>query len=231
MSILLYDLCGADEDRRFSPYCWRTKMALMHKGLAFDTEPVRFGTFDKIAFSGRDKVPVLVDGDTTIGESFDIACYLEDAYPDRPSLFGGAIGRAEARFLSSWADTVMIPAGAPLYVLDIFENLHEDDKPYFRETREKRFGTTLEQFCSDLDAKAAAFRRALAPLRATLAAQDFVCGDAPAYGDYVMFGSLAGSRTVSPFKQLEPDDPVHAWRGRMLDLFAGYAASAKGYPV
>ena len=192
---------------------------------------MRFGTFGKIEFSGRNLIPVLRDGDATVGESFNIACYLEDAYPDRPALFGGAIGQAEARFLNSWADTVMVPAGAPLYVLDIYGHLHDDDKRYFRESREKRFGATLEQFCSDLDAKAAAFRNALAPLRATLAVQDFVCGEAPAYGDYIAFGSLAGSRTVSAVKQLEPDDPVYAWRGRMLELFGGYAGSAKGYPV
>ncbi len=231
MSILLYDLCGADEERRFSPYCWRVKMALKHKGLDFETTPVRFGTFDIIAFSGHDRVPVLVDGETTIVESFDIACHLDDAYPDRPALFGGAIGRAEARFINAWADTVMVPAGAPLYILDIFAHLHGDDKAYFRATREKRFGATLEEFCSPLDAKAEAFRKTLGPLRATLAGQDFVCGDAPAYGDYILFGSLAGSRTVSAFKQLAPDDPVFAWRGRMLDLFGGYAASAVGFPV
>ena len=231
MSILLYDLCGADEERRFSPYCWRAKMALKHKGLAFRTEPVRFGTFDKVAFSAHDRVPVLVDGETIVVESFDIACHLDDAYPDRPALFGGAIGRAEARFINSWADTVMVPAGAPLYILDIFSHLHGDDRAYFRETREKRFGASLEEFCSGLDAKAEAFRKALTPVRATLATQDFVCGDAPAYGDYIVFGSLAGSRTVSAFKQLEPDDPVFAWRRRMLDLFDGYAASAPGFPL
>ena len=31
MSIRLYDLAGAQDDRRFSPYCWRVKMALVHK--------------------------------------------------------------------------------------------------------------------------------------------------------------------------------------------------------
>ena len=40
MAITLYDLAGADEHRRFSPYCWRTKMALAHKGLAFTTDSV-----------------------------------------------------------------------------------------------------------------------------------------------------------------------------------------------
>ena len=33
----LYDLAGADAGRRFSPYCWRVKLALAAKGLAFDT--------------------------------------------------------------------------------------------------------------------------------------------------------------------------------------------------
>jgi len=32
MTIVLHDLTGAD-DRRFSPNCWRTRMALAHKGL------------------------------------------------------------------------------------------------------------------------------------------------------------------------------------------------------
>jgi glutathione S-transferase len=31
MAIQLYDLAGAEDDRRFSPYCWRVKMALQHK--------------------------------------------------------------------------------------------------------------------------------------------------------------------------------------------------------
>ena len=40
MGLQLYDLAGAEAERRFSPYCWRIKLALMHKGLPFDTIPV-----------------------------------------------------------------------------------------------------------------------------------------------------------------------------------------------
>ena len=230
MSILVYDLCSADVDRRFSPFCWRTKLALKHKGLAFETEPVRFGTMEMIAFSGHDRVPVLVDGDKTVVESFDIACYLEDAYPDGPALFGGPVGRGEARFLNAWVDMVMSPSAFPLYVLDIFEHLHPDDRPYFRETREPRFGMTLEAFGGDREAKVENFRKVLSPLRATLAAQDFICGDTPAYGDYIVFGSFLSARAVSDFVLLDDGDPVHAWRARMMSMFEGYAAGAKGYP-
>ena len=95
MSLTLYELCRAD-DRRFSPYCWRIRMALAHKGLDPERVPVRFTEKDKIAFSGQKLVPVLVDGDTTVVDSFAIACYLDDAYPDRPTLFGKALPEVAA---------------------------------------------------------------------------------------------------------------------------------------
>ncbi|MGO9618568.1 MAG: glutathione S-transferase N-terminal domain-containing protein, partial [Bryobacteraceae bacterium] len=34
MSLILYDLAGADPARRFSPYCWRVRLAIEHKGLS-----------------------------------------------------------------------------------------------------------------------------------------------------------------------------------------------------
>jgi glutathione S-transferase len=42
MSMILYDLAGADPDLRFSPFCWRTRFALAHKGLPVETIPWRF---------------------------------------------------------------------------------------------------------------------------------------------------------------------------------------------
>jgi Glutathione S-transferase, N-terminal domain len=53
MGLQLYDLAGAEPERRFSPYCWRIKMVLAHKGLPFDTIPWRFTDKDAIAFSGQ----------------------------------------------------------------------------------------------------------------------------------------------------------------------------------
>lgn len=48
MSLQLYDLAGAESERRFSPYCWRTKLALAHKCLAVETIPWRFTDKDMI---------------------------------------------------------------------------------------------------------------------------------------------------------------------------------------
>src|SRR5271154_7506387 len=130
MARQLYDLAGAEPERRFSPYCWRSKMALMHKGLPIDTIPWRFTDKDVIAFSGQGRVPVLLDGDRVVSDSWTIATYLDDAYPDRPSLFGGEGGRAATRFVNAWADGVLVGEIVRLIVTDIFAHLAEKGRPY-----------------------------------------------------------------------------------------------------
>jgi hypothetical protein len=94
MTITMYDLAGAEADRRFSPFCWRSKMALAHKGLAVETVPWRFTEKDKLPQPNAGRVPVIIDGDRVVHDSTVIADYLEERYPDRPWLFGGAAGRA-----------------------------------------------------------------------------------------------------------------------------------------
>jgi len=229
MTRKLYDLAGADPDRRFSPYCWRTKLALAHKGLEVETIPWRFTERDVIAFSGQGRVPVLVDGETVVSDSWSIANYLEDTYPDRPSLFGGAGGRALARFVNSWADTVQLGGMIRLVVADIHAHLHEKDRGYFRESREKRFGATLEQVAFDREQRLPAFRQSLDPLRLTLKSQPFLAGEAPAYADYIVFGGFQWCRCISAFTLLEPDDLVAQWRERIFALFDGMPGRALGY--
>jgi glutathione S-transferase len=226
MTITLYDLAGADPARRFSPYCWRTKLALAHKGLAVETVPWRFTDKDAIAFSGQGKVPVIVDGGRTVFDSWTIAEYLEDAYPDAPSLFGGAGGRGAIRFLNSWADAVLAPAIGGLILIDVFHQLADGDKAYFRRTREERYGKPLEQICARRDERLAAFRETIHPLRMTVRDRPYLGGDAPNYADYAAFGHFQWARTTSALSLLEPADPVWAWRERLLDAFAGLARRA-----
>lgn len=231
MGITLYDLAGADEDHRFSPYCWRITLALKHKGLDFASVPWRFTEKDSIAFAGTDKVPVLVDGEISIHDSPAIAAYLEKSYPDRPSLFGGPEAQALSRFYVDWTDLVLQGALFRLIVADIPSLLAPIDADYFRRSREAKMGTTLEDFCGDRDAKLAALRQTLAPLRRTLSQQPFLSGENPAWADYTVFGAFQWARCVSPIKLLAEDDPVHRWRAAMLDLFDGLAGKAKGFAV
>ncbi|MBA9036308.1 glutathione S-transferase [Rhizobium leguminosarum] len=99
MTRALYSLCGADERRFFSPHCWKAVMALAHKGLDFEEIPTTYARIRAIGGGVSSIVPVLDDNGRLIPDSFDIALYLEEAYPERPSLFNA---RAARRYRGWW---------------------------------------------------------------------------------------------------------------------------------
>lgn len=228
MSLVLYDLVGRD-DRRFSPHCWRSRLALAHKGLDVVTRPTRFTEIATIAGGSQKTLPVLEDDDQVVGDSWAIAEYLETAYPDRPSLFGGPVGRSLSVFLQNWAVDTIHRGLVPLIILDIYDHLTPEDRDYFRKTREQRLGRTLEDIQTGREERVEGFRNSLAPLRRTLEGQDYLGGARPSYGDYVIFGCFQWARVVSPFAVLATDDPIRAWFQRCLDLYDGLGRSATGY--
>ncbi|NWG24105.1 MAG: glutathione S-transferase N-terminal domain-containing protein [Pseudorhodoplanes sp.] len=223
-NLILYELGGLD-DRRYSQFSWRTRMALAHKGFAFETVPVRVSDKTAISFSNQDKVPILKDGERVVIDSWKIAEYLEDTYPERASLFGGKTGRGLARFVNAFVDRVLIPKLVPLVMLDVLAIVDAPDGAHLRSGIEKAFRKTLEEMAAQREAGLTDFRGALDPVRATLRAQSFLCGDAPAYADYILFSLFQWARIVSSVDVLAPDDAIVPWRERMLDLFGGLARS------
>jgi glutathione S-transferase len=220
--ITLYDLTF-DKDRRPSPYCWRAKLALRHKGLPWRDEPMGFNEKHKIAFAQSQTVPVIHDGTAVVKDSWAIALHLDQAYPDKP-LFPDDPAKAYARFVNGWADTAVNPTIFPMVVADMVATVRPQDKDYVVESRSKRIGTTeFASFQKNAREKGLpAFRSALEPARRVLKEQAFLSGGAPAYPDYILFGTLLWPRTMSPtLELLEKDDPVYTWRERMLDLFDG----------
>ncbi len=204
-------------------------MALAHKKLAPEYVPVGFTDKKTIAFSGQDRVPILVDGGTTVSDSWSIACYLEDAYPGNPSLFGGGAGRSLTKFVDLWATRTMFPYLVRLVLCDVVEHLDREDEAYIRETRQQQLGMTFEQLRDQRDTQRGPFREILGPMRSLLRRDAYLSGPTSGYADYTVFGPFQWARMISPYRLLEDDDPVHAWRGRMLGLFDGFAANAPGY--
>ncbi len=226
MSIVLYDLAGADPDLRFSPYCWRTRFALAHKGLPVETVPWRFTDGALIAFSGQGKVPVLRDEETVVSDSWAIAGYLEDQVPT-PTLFGGATGRAHALFVNAWADAALVGGIARFIVRDLLDVIDPKDRDYFRTSREARFGRSLEAVQDGREDRLAAFRELLQPVRLVLRRQQWLGGAAPSYADHIVAGTLMWPRCASRFVLLEDNDPVAQWQERMLDLYGGIGRAAR----
>ncbi|MCZ6604882.1 MAG: glutathione S-transferase family protein [Alphaproteobacteria bacterium] len=228
MAITLYDLVGADA-RCFSPFCWRVRWALAHKGLTYERAVTRFTEIGDIGDGSFKTVPVIDDGGTWVGGSFDIALYLEEKYADEPSLFGSH--PTLARFIENWVQTQIHPRLVRLVVNDIHDHLTPEDQAYFTTSREKRFGMKLADVQADRDDRIDDLRAAFQPLRATVEAHDFLGGDRPYFADYLAAGPLQWARVISQFQILEADDPVAAWFGRIVDLYDGMAREAPGYPL
>ena len=197
------------------------------QGLSAETVPSRFVEKDTIAFSGQKAVPVLVDGDKIVSDSWEIARYLEHAYADRPSLIGGPEGEGLALFVKFCCEQTLNRIILRIILPDLFKSLHEKVKGYFRESREARFGTTLEKYALPAEEGVSLLREALSPMRATLQRQPYLAGAQPNFADYIVFGSFQWARAVSSVALVEAGDPVFEWRERLLDAFGGFARNAR----
>ena len=226
MSITLYDLGTADPDLRFSPFCWRAKMSLAHKGLSWQEVACLFTEKDRLPQPNSATVPIIVDDGSVVSDSWKIAEYLDRKYPDNP-LFDGPQAKSVTRLVRFWVERSLHPFVFRMGLADFMSALDERDKAYFRQSREKRFGKTIEDMSSDPEQGREGFAAALEPLRAMLGEQDYIAGSRPAFADYMVFGVLQWVRCGSPFPALKQDDPVFHYRERLLDLFDGLGRKAR----
>jgi glutathione S-transferase len=221
MTILLYDLVGRDGARPFSPHCWKATMAIAHKGLDISTVPTRFLEVPAVEGGVSKLVPVIRDGEKVVADSFAIALYLDEAYPERPTLFSGDGGKAMARFVERWSQLTIHPYVTTAAIMDLHAMQDEANAAYFRQNREQRFGKILEEVEAARDAGLGAFRASLEPLRSMLAYQPFIGGQSPLFADYIVFGALQWARIASPYRLLDDSDVVAQWFERCLDLHDG----------
>jgi len=225
--ITLWELGGKD-GRRYSLFSWRTRMALRHKQLDFETVPVRMSDKAAIAFSGGKTVPIIKDDESVVRDSWKIAEHLEDRYPQAPTLFGGEIGHGVTQAFNVWVDRALVLPMLAVIVADVHERVDTADERYFRESMEKVLKTTLEDARKGRADAMARLARAQEPMQALLKRQPWICGAQPAYADYILFSVFQWARVMSPGDVLSSSEPLHAWRERLLDLHGGFA---RGVPT
>lgn len=200
-------------------------MSLAHKGLEYRTIPTTFVGVPQVENGISRTIPVIRDSERVIADSFAIALYLDEAYPDRPALFAGDGGKSMGRFIERWSQLTLHPYFGVATLMEEVGLLEPESAAYFRKSREARFGRTLEEVATDRDAKLSAFRSALEPLRSMLTYQPFIGGSSPLFPDYIVFGAFQWVRTTTAFQVLEANDPVNIWFERCLDLHDGLGRS------
>ena len=229
--VRLYEV-ALENGRSASPFVWRIRYALAHKGIPFDSVCVGFTEIPTL-FGGRFKtVPILEHGSTVLSESWDIAEYLDRTFPDHPPLFTSAGELATVRLTDAWFFNEVVRKLFRVYVKDVHDAARPQDRPYFRESREKNMkGKTLESFTADRAAHLPAVRASLAPLRAHLREFPFLGGTAPNFADYLALGALYWVASVSTLPLLERDDALRDWLDRGFGLYGGIARDPGTAPL
>jgi glutathione S-transferase/RNA polymerase-associated protein len=106
-----------------SPYAQKVKIALIEKGLPFETAMPDLLSGGDTAFrdaSPRREVPALVDGDATVFDSTIILEYLEDKWPTPSMLPATPIERARVRTLEEICDTQYEAVNWGLFEIRVF---------------------------------------------------------------------------------------------------------------
>jgi glutathione S-transferase len=230
-ALRLYELV-VENGRSSSPFVWRIRYALAHKGLAFEPVPLGFTDIPKV-LDGRFKtVPILGHGAHHVEDSWEIAAYLDRTFPERP-LFSSAAEHATVRLCDEWQSAVIMRKLFAMYVLDIYNAVRPADRAYFRASREKRLkGVTLEEYSADRLAQREAVREAMGPWRAQLTRHPFLGGSAPTYADYIALGAFHWVASVSTLPLLAAnDETLRAWLERGLDLYGGIGRDPRMKPL
>jgi glutathione S-transferase len=220
MTTFLYELSAENPEIKFSPHCWKAHLALVYKGIEFESIPVSFGQIkEKLSFVDYSLLPVLKGGDVVITDSWNIANYLEETYPDTPSLFSNESSKALAESINGWCDTTAASCIRPLNWMAIYQRISKKDQQYFRESREAKVGMTLEEFTANPERSLVALDEALNRLREILKKSAYIGGNQLSYADLCLMATFMWLDCVRDIQFLEKSDSIYHWYHRMLEKF------------
>ena len=225
-TITLFDLQLAS-GCTISPFVWSTKYALKHKG--FDVEIVPGGFTGILERTGgrSERVPVIVDGDNWVLDSWTIAEYLDEKYPDRPRLFEGDSMKVSVRFTEYWLWQTAIRPWFSCYIQDYRDLSLPQDHEYVTLTREAVLGgRKLEEVQAGREDRLPLVPPTLEPLRQILKENRWLGGRVPNYGDYRALAVFLWTASVATTPPLTEDDPLRDWLDRGFDLYGGLGRHA-----
>ena len=214
MTLYLYDMSNSTGVSA-SPYGYRIHEALHLLSLPYETELLSFSQVARMFSKTHKTVPVLVDGDSEIGDSWAIANHLAENHDPGNLLFGGVGGYPLACFITRWVDASIMGAVNRIIVKDIHDSIHQADQAEYRDKQETRYGQSLEALHLTGGAGLIDFQVSLYPARQAIKEYPYLGGDSPTYADFTLHSVFRWSRLTSEIELLRPDDRLRSWIHRM----------------
>jgi glutathione S-transferase len=218
--ITLYDLQLAS-GCTISPFVWATKYALKHKGFEIESVPGGFTGILERTGGRSERLPVIVDDGKWVLDSWLIAEYLDERYPERPPLFSGASMKLLTKFLEGWLWTTAIRPWFGCYIKDYRDLSLPQDHEYVTRSRENMLGRKLEEVVVGREDRLPLVPPSLEPLRQLLRESEWLGGTQPNYADYRALSVFLWTASIATTPPLTADDPLRDWLDRGFDLYGG----------
>lgn len=191
MTIKLYELRGKDPKFLWSSNPWKARMCLNLKGIEFESIPL---TYPEIHAKlpnvlHKDKgctVPVLVDDENVIQDSFEIAQYVDNKFPGA-SIFQGNIALHE--FIYNWFAEIKGTL-FKLVILDIADKLDDESKKYYIKKNTALYGDLETAALKDRDENVKWIQKNLNLLLGNLKKNVFLSGETTGWTDITLASFL-----------------------------------------
>ena len=220
-TITLYDLQLAN-GCTISPFVWATKYALKHKGFEIDIVPGGFTGIMERTGGRSERLPVIVDDGKWVLDSWLIAEYLDERYPERPTLCGDPSVRVLTQFVEGWLWQTAIRPWFACYIKDYRDLSLPKDHEYVTSTRETMLGgRKLEEVQAGREDRLPLVPPTLEPFRQLLREHKWLGGSKPNYADYRALAVFLWTGSVATTPPLTEDDPLRDWLDRGFDLYGG----------
>ncbi|KAK4514546.1 uncharacterized protein ATC70_002144 [Mucor velutinosus] len=187
----------------WSPNTCKTRYALNLKNIPYETKWVNFDDIKTVipAITQSDKrpaVPIIVHNGKSVVDSWHIAHYLEEQFPNKPSLFHGNV--ATHKFFQTYSEKHINTPIFRLVLLDIHQSVGDQAlQDWFRQDRESWMkGNTLEQFAGDANENITKIKTGIAIISAHLKEFPFVTGEQPGWADVALLSHLTFLAALKP---------------------------------
>jgi len=231
-TIKLYDLVLAS-GVTLSPFVWRTKLAIRHKGFSIDDVETSYMGIRRMLDGTYTRLPVIEDDGLVIKDSWDIAEYLDRTYPDRPLLYRSQAEKNFGKFIDGWMWRTIVHPWFTCFTLDQVKLVHEEDVAYVLNAHQNHIfkGKPLEEVVAGKEQRLEEARPLLDPLRAILKDSKWLAGDEPNQIDYLVLSLFLWCASLASAPPLAKDDPLWNWLNRGFDLFDGIGRDPRLNPL
>jgi glutathione S-transferase len=228
--IIFYDIPSVVQNKPWSPNTMKTRYCLTFKGLPFQTVWLEYPQIKPfyeqhslVPTTFRDikgiptpvhTLPIIMDPNTNrlIADSFAIAQYLDEQYPDTPKVLpnntAALVYVFQTAFYSAIKGTILLGSfrGA--------QKLNPESKEYYIRTREERFGIPWEQFATPKKREEQwnVLRVACNTVDGwyAISSGQFIMGDTPCFADFMVAGLCKWIQNC--FENQEWEE-VKSWNG------------------